>query len=390
MSARYSPASVRSLKAKFRTLLKPSIWTSAVGVSLMLVLGWQSVNYLTNQENAATEEESVTETPELADTLSSEESQIAADIESSDVLQELFEQEPSAIPTPIANTRSDRDEPRGLFDRVAAEGIDTADVLDRFSVGAPSRRIAPQNSSGGTPLGNWSSNTSTLETDESDSESSNAYTSPVLPNVLQAAIDRANANPAASGSTTSVEATPSPSGLISPAPTASETSSIAPTVAQRWDQQFINSGQPQPTLPTGTNSGFSQGTSAPQSPYSSRSGSSLIDLKRSSSVVPAPTQTNGYATPDLGGTGNLPTATPVTPGSYNNDTPSFNNFPTTTAQPTVPYADPYRVTDPYSSSANNLQGFEQQQAEPLPSFALDTPIPGRYIGGGEINTFANP
>ena len=114
-----------------------------------------------------------------------------------------------------------------------------------------------------------------------------------------------------------------------------------------------------------------------------------MDLKRSSSVVPAPTQTNGYATPILGGTRNLPAATPVTPGSYN-DTPSFNNFPATTAQPTLPYGDPYQARDPYSPSSSNLQGFEQQQPEPLPSFALETPIPGRYIGGGEIDTFANP
>ncbi|MBE9039334.1 hypothetical protein IQ235_00805 [Oscillatoriales cyanobacterium LEGE 11467] len=381
MSLRHSPASIRSFKAKLRTLFKPSIWASTVGVSLMLVLGWQSVNALKNRENAATDRESVPESPELAETLSPEESQIAADIESSDVLRELLREQVQPIATSIPNIQSNGDEPQGLFDRVTAEGLDTADVLGRFSVGNPSTTTQTQNPIADIPLQSWNSDETSLNTGDSQSERANPYTSPVLPNVLQSALEQASTNSPTAGSTDSFEATqPQNPAVVSP-----NTPPAVPSVAQRWDQQFINSGQTQPILPVGVQPGFSQQTSVPVSPYSTRSGSNLTDLKRSSSVFPTPTQPNATAYP--GGTGNLPTATPVVPGSYNYET--FNNFSGTTAQPTVPYADPYQTNAPNNSPYSSQYQFEQQQPVP-PSSALETSIPGRYIGGGEINTFANP
>lgn len=368
----------------------------------MLVLGWQAVIYLKNRENATADAESSPEASEvgenLSENLSAQESQIAADIESSDVLQELLQQQEQPIPSMLLNPQSDRDEPQGLFDRVSAEGLDTNDVLGRFSVSTPSTPGQTQNPPGQMPLANGNTPVESGNLGETpQSDRANPYTSTVLPNVLQTALERSGANSSGSALEApdpSLEATPSPNPTgISPA-----APQDAADVAQRWNQQFTGTGQvPPATLPTGVQpgiqpgvqSGFSQ-PALPESPYSNHRSSSLTDLKRSSSGVPASTQPNvpTYEVPGGNPYGSVPAPTPVAPGNYNYNIPSTYSYPGTTVQPTVPYTNPYQAVDPNSPNSAQFQ-FEQPQPQ-RPSSALETPIPGRYIGGGEINTFANP
>ncbi|HBW57097.1 MAG TPA: hypothetical protein DEF27_04565 [Oscillatoriales bacterium UBA8482] len=111
---------------------------------------------------------------------------------------------------------------------------------------------------------------------------------------------------------------------------------------------------------------------APKSPYQTN-----VTLPP---VLPAvPTVTPG--TDPIGGYSNF-NSSPL-----NNSIPSYTITPNTNINSTVQPVQPNNYMTPSNLNPNIQQG---QISQPQPNFSLPNSVPGRYIGGGEINTFANP
>jgi len=96
----------------------------------------------------------------------------------------------------------------------------------------------------------------------------------------------------------------------------------------------------------------------------------------------------------------VPTVPTVTPGTVpnsgysnfnslplNNTIPSYSVTPNTGINSTVQPVQPNNYMTPSNMNPNIQQG---QIGQPQPNFSVPNRVPGRYIGGGEINTFANP
>ncbi|MGL4499667.1 MAG: hypothetical protein ACRCU2_11445, partial [Planktothrix sp.] len=111
-------------------------------------------------------------------------------------------------------------------------------------------------------------------------------------------------------------------------------------------------------------------------------------------LAPNPYQTNVTLPPVL------PTVPTVTPGTaaiggysnfnslpLNNTPPSYSVTPNTGINSTVQPVQPNNYMTPSNLNPNIQRG---QIGQPQPNFSVPNQAPGRYIGGGEINTFANP
>ncbi|MCF3609337.1 hypothetical protein L2E81_23200, partial [Planktothrix agardhii 1033] len=96
----------------------------------------------------------------------------------------------------------------------------------------------------------------------------------------------------------------------------------------------------------------------------------------------------------------VPTVPTVTPGTVpnsgysnfnslplNNTPPSYSVTPNTNINSTVQPVQPNSYMTPSNMNPNIQQG---QIGQTQPNFSVPNRVPGRYIGGGEINTFANP
>jgi len=111
-------------------------------------------------------------------------------------------------------------------------------------------------------------------------------------------------------------------------------------------------------------------------------------------LAPNPYQTNVTLPPVVP---TVPTVTsPSAPiGGYsnfnslplNNSIPSYSVTPNTNINSTVQPVQPNNYMTPSNMNPNIQQG---QIGQTQPNFSVPNQAPGRYIGGGEINTFANP
>jgi hypothetical protein len=156
-------------------------------------------------------------------------------------------------------------------------------------------------------------------------------------NSYQYLLQSGGANPTTSGINSQ--------GLVNPRSTPSLRTPIAsPTYPPTYTQPNLPGNQSQLTTPNGQNYGQNYGTTTQPS-------------------VPTTTQPFGQGTPILRSVP-IPQGVPTTAPNANGLTPTSVN------------------STGFSNSTQTLQ--------PAAPFSVPRPIPGRYIGGGEINTFSNP
>lgn len=134
------PASIRSLKAQLRTLSDPDFWSSVLGIVLLMPLGWQIFNHLQQptpqaQTPEPTSELDVTKSIKVESPTAN--SSTAADIENSAVLEQLLaggvQSQPSVptVLTPPVETTTDTIDLEGVAPSNSTPN--TQAILERYS-----------------------------------------------------------------------------------------------------------------------------------------------------------------------------------------------------------------------------------------------------------------
>ncbi|MFO8041456.1 MAG: hypothetical protein R6U67_18665 [Sodalinema sp.] len=116
MPLQHLPNSIHRVRAKLRTLTNPSIWLSILGVVLILGVAWEYVDrhgvrklaeeFSLDALNGSDNDDASNWEGEV----SGEEARVAADIDSSDVLQQIISQQGTPSPLPTENPNADRQE----------------------------------------------------------------------------------------------------------------------------------------------------------------------------------------------------------------------------------------------------------------------------------------
>lgn len=364
------PASVRYFKARFRPFTRPAFWASLSVLSLIGLFAWEAWQHpdwlFKNPEEA---------TPIADTTLSKEDSAVAADIDSLPVLMQELDSADVSIPATRLNQPP---QSQGFLDdflnRQAAEAAKASD--DAIATQRPTIQLNTYD-----PLGvqtqppSGSDNVSPGGYQATPQNSSTLQTPSVAPaNPLQAALDRyAGTNP-----TTSVQ---------------NQTPTNIPGANTNNLGQRTQPGATVPGQVTGAGTQsypIPAQVAQPASPYTGTSNYSNMPAQVAQpgspypgvpySVAPAtganPVNSYTYLTqtaPVPGAVQVQPVLPPVAPTQGNYGVPTYQN-----ATPGIGV--------PNGFGASQVQ---PSQLEPSP-FSVPRPVPGRYIGGGQINTFSNP
>ncbi|HAX75504.1 MAG TPA: hypothetical protein DCY88_06675 [Cyanobacteria bacterium UBA11372] len=365
------PASLRYyFRARLRPFTRPAFWASLSVLSLIGLFMWEAWQHpewlFKNPEDA---------TPIADTTLSQEDSAVAADIDNlqllmkelddanvnvaalnfsqppqtQSVLEDLLKQQAAEAAKIAADAQATQPSaaPLTVYDPLGIETQAPSNPGSLYGGGVSPRVNQTPAQSSGVGVSNLAG--STLQT---------PTTTQVSP--LQAALDRLGNN----SPTTSV---PSQTQINSPA---ANTNSAAPgQVPQPLPLQVVQ----------------------PASPYTGTSNYSNMPGQVVQPGSPYPGYP-GYTVPPA-------TSNPVNSYTYLNQTAPVPAVPP--AQPVVPQVAPvtqgnygvpaYQNPAPVNGVPNNFGATQVQpsQLEPSP-FSVPRPIPGRYIGGGQINTFSNP
>lgn len=366
------PASLRYyFRARLRPFTRPAFWASLSVLSLIGLFVWEAWQHpewlFKNPEN---------ETPIADTTLSNEDSAVAADIDSLPVLmQELDEADLSVAALKL----NQQPQTQTLFDdflnKQAAEAANTSNnaqqatqppaaplpVYDPLGI----ETQAPSNPGyvygSGSPIGNQTpAQTSGVG---GNNFAGSTVQTPTAKQVspLQAALDRLDNNsPAASAQTQTQINTPGTNTNSLGQPT----QPTAPLPGQVVQPASAYSG-------TGNYSNMPGQVVQPGSPYPGYPGSGVVPA--TSNPVNSYTYLNQTApVPGVPPVQQIaPQVAPITQGNY-----------------AVPV---YQNPVPVNPVPNNFGATQVQPSQLQPSpFSVPRPIPGRYIGGGEINTFSNP
>lgn len=371
MPSKQLPASIRYLKARLQILQRPAVWVSASVLLVAIVFlaeTWKHPERLTTPNTPSFNSLSP------ADSESAETPVRPAPLDPfSSVDEPPFSAMPGdATTSPFAAgdfTRSSQTDrlpsplllPRPSTPRSPA----SSSVPDPFAAIRANRDSASPSSTRGSEgsTTNPYSSSGTASSPQNPFSASDPADEPSSPNPLQSAIDR-------SRSPASAQSSPSPaSSFNSFSPDANSTgmtespelqTPAAPLPGQGSGQSSFVQTQPLPGQP-------SYGQTQPQPQFIPQ-------------TSPAP-GTTGYTLPPAFRTN---ANTPAGPsfGNYNNSYNHSSGVPSTvfpsTTQPTTtsPTVQP-QVSQP------------QPQASPAP-FSIPRTVPGRSIGGGQINTFSNP
>ena len=367
-SSKQVPASIRYFKARFRTVLRPAFWGSAIAISMVLFGGWQywqHPEWLTGSGDEATENEQ---------SLSDESSAIGADIDSLPVLiQEFNPTNPQGAGKQKQKSQNPKEE--GLFEQ-----------LTRNKTAAP----------------NTESTSQLLRIAPKDPQNS---TNPFA----TSAQELLNAGPL-SNSGPLLGATPSNQQT--------ETSATTATSSPAAGFKALNGDKPsQATMP---GSPLQQGLNQTSTPLLSTS-QPPANVSESSQATPTSTYTGQMAPPT---TTTLPTTTgySVPPTTTTNPNPNaYTSFTQPQSVPVVPVA-PVPVAPPvapiitnnygqypsglpnqgsnigtnsgFSSNVGNNSNVGNPGVQPnpvtQPTSNFPRPVTGRSLGGGRINTFTNP
>ncbi|MFB2916908.1 MULTISPECIES: hypothetical protein [Aerosakkonema] len=409
-SSHRPPASLRYLKARLRPLTQPIVWVTIAFLSLVGFFTWA---YFNHPEWLALNQEAETPTPSNAtaedQTLSDEDKAIGVDIDNLSVLKkEISDSEPLQL-TP----EEDQTE-LGLFDEFMKQK-EAAINAEKSSDSSATEKLTAQPTTA-NPFAlksESSSNSSTVV-------SGNSFTPPssnlgvgsaansaknlnlpttsnqnaTLPSVspLQSALDRLG-----NGSKSSI---PTPAGVsVSPLQSALDRqgtgskSTIQNPLQSGLDTAEASSktGATSPSQASpdnlGQNATVKQTLTQPTSSYPGATGYSSVPGQGYGQVSPVPGATSSnsytYLNPPQALPG-VPSAVQVNP-SLAPATPS--NFGQSPFQNTAP-ANGFSNPGFNSNSGNSVtQPSQLQQSQ---NFSVPRSIPGRHIGGGEINSFSNP
>jgi len=382
MSPLKPPASWRYLKARLQVLARPSVWASGVGLVVLLVSVWQ---YWTHPEWLnAKEPTPESNIPEEERSLSPEDlAAIGADIDSSPVLKAELGTEEIPLADSLPNPKT----------APKSEGL-LQDLLNRQEkTKADSTNSLIENSSQPNPKNPFA---------------------PTAPSLLATSLAR-------DSNLLGIQSSKSDSSLAS---------GITPSPVQSSNWLYpLNSNQNgidapvsplQQALNQVTRSNSTSGTATTQTP--AKALNQPLSTAKSQEITPTPSSSNNYnlALPTNQTTLSNPYSTgnytyltqPSSPSSAPSTTPanSSNAYTYLTQpllQPNVPTAASVTpitsssVSSPIVQSSTQNLGFNNSglpantantQSSQLnqQNFSAPRPIPGRYIGGGQINTFSNP
>lgn len=142
------PASIRSVKARLRTLNDPDFWSSVLGLVLLMPLGWQIINHLQQPPPAAKTPKPTSEA-DATEVINSESaaanSTTAADIDNSAVLDRLLAgaaTSKSSVSTLPASPSTPANS-LGVPDQSASSELNTEAILERFSSGSSTTAMTP-------------------------------------------------------------------------------------------------------------------------------------------------------------------------------------------------------------------------------------------------------
>ncbi|MEW5858958.1 MAG: hypothetical protein AB1861_16505 [Cyanobacteriota bacterium] len=383
-SSKQVPASIRYLKARLRTFTRPAFWGSAIAL-VMMVIGvweyWVHPEWLNSLVEGETENGQVDSADNPSDdpNLSQESSAIGADIDNLPVLMQEFNRGAAKAGKDKAK---DPTQPEGLFEQLtrnpatasntestaqpeAIAGIPKApqnlnnpfltsaqNLLNTGLNASPQPNtgaflgLTPTNQQAGIPT-TTATSTPNLGFGVPNLTNQNQNALPV--NSLQQALNQNSANQAANTSpsgNTSQQALPNSTstGQMAPPPP----SALANTTGY--------------TTPSTTTSNATQGSSTPNS-YT------YLTQPQALPPVAAPAVP---VTPQI-----APPVAPITTSNYG-QYPSGENSQTSG----------FNTNSGFGSNIGNSGAQPGQLSQP--NFTTPRSIPGRYIGGGQINTFSNP
>lgn len=394
------PAPIRSFKARLRPFSQPDTWTSVLGLLLLMPLGWQIIDHLQQpppEAKTPSPQPDANATAEIEPNATTSDNATAAELDNSDVLNQLLDKA-DKLESPLAAVSGSAPQTTGV-DGVstgsAGSQLDTDAIIEKFSAGGSSS-VPPIVSTNSEPPARIYPTGSIAQTilQRNPISANPANSGAELPSALQAALEKSAELEAAQSAPT-------------PQVPQNDLALVAPPPLPEPSTSELSFPEPIPLAPLPTDSNPPARVSVPTS-----------DIPTSDFSTPNP------STPDSP-TSYLPFPTPplptysgeeqAVPRESGNLPPSFNSVPTSTQQtklyPYIPErvdSSPLPALPPSSTGANsNNSGFR-----PFPNPALTpqsqnpTPIPlaggnegdleglpfsvERSTGGGEINTFANP
>lgn len=440
MPLEHLPNSIHRVRAKVRTLSNPSIWLSILGVVLILGVAWEyvdrhgvrrltedfSLDAFSNSDNEGASN--------WQGEVSGEEARVAADIDSSDVLQQIISQQGTPAPLPTENPNADRQENidrileilanpepeisseqddgnsgesqetasagSNLFlqglgldesddDEASSQRNHTQETGNGFFNGffAPAQgTAATQSSRELTPLEMGfqqlaNPRTGSLGLMQSSSESSE-QASQSQQREAEANGRTSSNSEATDGRATSAETLPAFAMPVPPAAGqfSQPNSDVSTFTGYPYNPNAVTGATPQTQM--GTPYGSSTGNFNP-----GISGNPNNGYRRPTYTNPASPQT---------GMGNGSLGNPGAIGGYNPN-PSVNPYQQMPGDVLNPNGAVFRGPVPdagtgypdgsMNATPESQDSFQNQPAKP---FSVPRNPPGRAIGGGRINTFANP
>ncbi|MGB3238983.1 MAG: hypothetical protein WBB29_11850 [Geitlerinemataceae cyanobacterium] len=389
------PASIRSLKAQLRTLSQPDFWSSALGLLLLMPLGWQIFNHF-QQPSPVVKTPKPQSEPNATESIDSqsptEDSAAAADLENSAVLDRLLDRavQPNASvlapPTSSPATANTSD----TLDPSATSQFDAYALPDRFSGGSSisTTQTAPINPNPYASRSSIAQDILSAPYSATNNTTNNAAPRSALQNAfLDNSVEREAAGAPAAPNRVDVEDSlaliepPSP-----PAPSTLElptSPSLPPTPLPSSTPSTSLLPLPTPPLPSFSVEDSVKDLIVPPSPnpVPTSFNPNLNPVPTNLNPLPTPTQqTKLYPyVPERVYSSPLPALPPSGTGtnSNNNGLPPLPNPGMSPQSQNLP-------TNPTAVAPIPPTGNSEIELQAVP-FSVE-----RLIGGGEINTFANP
>lgn len=375
-----TPAYVRVFRAYLRNVSSPAVWAPMAIIALLLALSadyWNSLRVLDEDLDGSLISDN---TSQLAGSLSDSGSITASEIDSSDVLSSLLVQtEP-----PATSDKNDQKQAKEQNKPPKLEDVDLLGLPDFSQSDDQKGNDTSQENSGDANAPTPSRRFGLLDllTGNANQASSTASTSPTN-GILSGSTGMFGSRPIAAGSAT----------------TAGIAENASATSTTTTGSTLLNTGT---TDSNATLTQFNGASTFTGYPYSS------VTVPTTPSVNTAPTFT-GYppaagvsipsTTPYTGRYTGYPTSPSTVPSSGNSYAPNSYGAPYGTVQyGTQPNLNstsgintaPVTSTSPQSGYPAGVSSGTTEVQTPIVPYSVPNSAPGRYIGNGEINTFANP
>ncbi|SKB14286.1 conserved hypothetical protein [Planktothrix sp. PCC 11201] len=396
------PESIRAVGEELRFLLQPRIWGSVSVLAVVGVFFWQ---FSENPEWFSLDGESTLNPGNSESQLTPEQQSIAADIDNSKVLLDALGSNNPLISPLNSNSEVNKDLLKQTQnpDKKSEPSPRSNPLLDSL--------FSPSNSTNQPPVEENSPKTSNLPNSVSENSptSTTGSSNLGLKGLGSPATETTNPETAKTSLQQAMQnylQTQETENTDSAAPSDTTDASKSSLINDK------NSASNPPNSLTNSNSALdpSLGTAVGVTPFTGNPTLTGQVTQPSWSVprdnpnqavgtVPLPPIQNPYQTnvtlPPV-----VPTVPTVTPGTVpnsgyanfnslplNNTVPSYSVTPNTNINSTVQPVQPNNYMTPSNMNPNIQQG---QIGQTQPNFSVPNRVPGRYIGGGEINTFANP